>query len=62
MSPEFHQWMEQNCALRERYAGYLLYEVTGRFPEKSEVLHFNEWEPRLPLEPEELGTEKRKKT
>jgi len=62
MSPQLHQWIESNCALRERYTGYLLYEVTGRLPEKPELLRFNEWEPRLPLAGDESAPAERKKS
>lgn len=50
--PELHRWIEQNCRFDCKFGPYVLYEVTGKFPESSTAMDLHLWAPRLPLVPD----------
>lgn len=46
ITPELDRWIEQNCRLDCQFGPYVLYEVTGRYPDSPEVLSLHDWTPR----------------
>jgi len=49
MTPALHRWIEQNCRMDCRFGPYVLYEVTGTYPESPAVLALHPSTLQLPL-------------
>ena len=49
MTPAVYRWMELNCRLDSRFGPYLLYEVTGKYPDAPEIFALDAWGSKLPL-------------
>jgi hypothetical protein len=43
ISYQLHDWLQSNCRVADRQGPYVLYEVTGSFPEKPDIFLPQQW-------------------